>query len=300
MPPKEIQIGPVRFIPGINDGKYPACHSIYLEKAGVIIDPASDRARLKAIRDHENVKMIWLSHWHEDHIAHLDLFENYPFWMGEADVPPLTDMNIFFNWLGIDNPKGVALRAYWRPTLEEKFHYKPRKPARTLSGGETIDLGDVTVDVLAIPGHSPGHLAFYFREPKILFMGDVDLTSFGPWYADRFSSIQETIDTINRLREIPAKYWITGHDTGLFESPPGHLWDDYLAVIQRREMDLISFLTVPRTMDEIINQSIIYGKAGKLKDFHIVGERGHMEKHLERLLRKGQVCMEDDRYSLIT
>jgi hypothetical protein len=37
MSPKEFQIGPVRFIRGEKDGKYPACHSLYLEKAGVIM-----------------------------------------------------------------------------------------------------------------------------------------------------------------------------------------------------------------------------------------------------------------------
>jgi len=296
MSPKEFQIGPVRFIRGEKGGKYPACHSLYLEKAGVIIDPASDRARLKAIRDHENVTMVWLSHWHEDHIGHLDLFEAYPLWMSAADVPPLTDLAIFFNWIGIDGPEGERLRAYWRPILEEQFHYKPRKPARALSGGETIELEDVTVEVVPSPGHSPGHLAFYFREPRILFIGDVDLTPFGPWYADRFSSIEETISTVGRLRKIPAKYWITGHGTGIFEHPPGQLWDDYLAVIQRREADLVSFLSAPRSMDAIINQSIIYGKAGKLTDFHIVGERGHMEKHLERLIESGQVGVENGSY----
>jgi len=49
-------------------------------------------------------------------------------------------------------------------------------------------------------------------------------------------------------------------------------------------------------MDAIINQSIIYGKAGKLTDFHIVGERGHMEKHLERLIESGQVGVENGSY----
>jgi hypothetical protein len=43
---QERCFGPVRFIPGQNNGKYPNCHSIYIEGAGVLIDPASDRDRL--------------------------------------------------------------------------------------------------------------------------------------------------------------------------------------------------------------------------------------------------------------
>ena len=34
------QFGPVWFIPGENHGKYPFCHSVYVEGAGVLIDPA--------------------------------------------------------------------------------------------------------------------------------------------------------------------------------------------------------------------------------------------------------------------
>jgi hypothetical protein len=35
--------GPVWFIQGENRGKYPFCHSLFIEGAGVLIDPASDR-----------------------------------------------------------------------------------------------------------------------------------------------------------------------------------------------------------------------------------------------------------------
>ena len=47
---QERCFGPVRFIPGENHGKYPFCHSVYIEGAGILIDPASDRERLKRLR----------------------------------------------------------------------------------------------------------------------------------------------------------------------------------------------------------------------------------------------------------
>jgi glyoxylase-like metal-dependent hydrolase (beta-lactamase superfamily II) len=67
--------GSVWFIPGENQGKYPFCHSLYIEDAGVLIDPASDRNRLKRLREESSVKAIRLSHWHEDHFMqkHLDV-----------------------------------------------------------------------------------------------------------------------------------------------------------------------------------------------------------------------------------
>jgi hypothetical protein len=43
---RERLFGPICFIPGKNKGKYPYCHSLFIEGAGILIDPASDRERL--------------------------------------------------------------------------------------------------------------------------------------------------------------------------------------------------------------------------------------------------------------
>ena len=89
----EKLFGPVRFIAGKDNGKYPYCHSIYIEGAGVLIDPACDRDSLKKLKETAGVKMVWLSHWHEDHIADLDLFDDLPLWISKADAGPLADMD---------------------------------------------------------------------------------------------------------------------------------------------------------------------------------------------------------------
>ena len=55
---EEQHFGPVRFIPGENRGKYPSCHSLFIEGAGILIDPASDRERLVRLRETQGVKMV--------------------------------------------------------------------------------------------------------------------------------------------------------------------------------------------------------------------------------------------------
>ena len=94
---EEKHFGPLWFIPGENGGKYPNCHSIYMEDAGVLIDPVSDRKRLIQLREDTGVKEIWLSHWHEDHIMHLDLFDDLPLCISEMDAGPLSDMESFLD-----------------------------------------------------------------------------------------------------------------------------------------------------------------------------------------------------------
>ena len=56
------------FVPGKNSGRYPYCHSVYVEAdLKVVIDPASDRDQLGKLLSEPGVDAVWLSHWHEDH-----------------------------------------------------------------------------------------------------------------------------------------------------------------------------------------------------------------------------------------
>jgi len=289
----ERAFGPVRFIPGPNRGKYPYCHSVYIEGPGVLIDPAGDRERLRRLREEEGVSSVWLSHWHEDHLAHLDLFDDRPLALHPADAPPLSNVEAFLAAYGIADP---ALRHFFTGLLTEVFHFRPRTPARALHDGEVIPLGSVTVEVFHTPGHTPGHLAFFFREPGVLFLGDYDLTDFGPWYGDRDSSIPLTRAAVARLRQVPARVWIAGHGPGPFEAPPGERWDAYLAVIDDRERRLLEHLAQPRTMEEIVSAWITYLKPREPLDFYRFGEQATMAKHLESLLREGRVVKEGEAY----
>ncbi|MEW6262089.1 MAG: MBL fold metallo-hydrolase [Thermodesulfobacteriota bacterium] len=290
----KTDFGPVRLIPGSKSGRYPFCHSIYLEASTrVLIDPASDPERLAELGRKPGVDAVWLSHYHEDHMMFLNLFEDRPIWIAEPDSPPLTGLGTFLDYYGINNPR---LRDFFAEMLVQQFNYRPRRPARFFQGEEIIDLGGLTVEVIPTPGHTPGHCSFYFREPETLFLGDYDLTSFGPWYGDAYSSLEDTINSVERLRRIPARTWLASHEQGVFETEPGEAWDKYLGVIKYREDRLLDLLKEPRNMEQIVEARIVYGKIKEPKEFFDIGEEGHMAKHLERLLNLGLVVREGDCY----
>ena len=290
---KERCFGPIRFIPGENRGKYPFCHSLYIDGAGILIDPASDRDRLKRLQDESGVREVWLSHWHEDHFMHLDLFEDVPLLISEQDAPQLSALELFLDGYGIEQE---THRQVWRDIIINQFHFRPRNPARFLKGGQQIRLKGLTIDIIHTPGHTPGHLCFFFQEPGVLFLGDYDLTAFGPWYGDRDSSIQETISSIKRLKEIPATIWLTCHETGAFEKDPGDLWDQYLAVIDYREQRLLDFLNQPRTMADIVDAWIVYQRPREPKEFYALTEEMIMQKHIDLLVSNSMVVKERESY----
>jgi hydroxyacylglutathione hydrolase len=292
---EEKKFGPIRFIPGINRGKYPYCHSLYIEEAKILIDPASDRERLKKLRDEEGVEQVWLSHWHEDHFKDLDLFDDLPLGIHPLDAPPLADVESFLDAYDIKTP---AFRESWRSIATDMFHFRPRVPQIALEEGSR-DLGGLTVEILHTPGHTPGHLCFFFPDSGILCLGDYDLTPFGPWYGDRDSSIPATIESVRKLEKRPAQTWLTCHETGVFEKQPGHLWSDYLDVIKKREGKLLEFLDKPRSKDEIITAWIVYLKKRKPEDFYRFAEWAIISKHLAGLMETGRVVLEGSLYRLV-
>ncbi|MBC2735387.1 MAG: MBL fold metallo-hydrolase [Desulfobacteraceae bacterium] len=290
---EERHFGPVRFLPGPNNGKYPYCHSVFIEGAGILIDPSSDRQRLEALRDTHDVNAVWLSHWHEDHFMHLDLFDDVPLAMHAADASFLENMETFLDGYGIED---TDTREAWKPLLEEIFHFRPRQPDMLLEEKEGLSIGDVTVDILHTPGHTPGHLCVFFHEPEVLFLADYDLTAFGPWYGDRLSSIAETEASVRRLQGLPARVWLTCHETGVFEAAPPPLWDCYLDVIRRRRADLLALLAKPRSMSDIVDAWIVYKRPREPLAFYRHAEQSLMEKHLEELMTAGRVVQEGRRY----
>ena len=293
---EERCFGPVRFIPGQNSGKYPFCHSLYIEGAGVLIDPASDRERLSRLRADSGVRAVWLSHWHEDHLMHLDLLDDLPLWISQEDAPPLSDLELFMDWYGMQEDHE---RDAWRTLMTRQFHFRSRQPSGFLGNGDRIHLETVTVQVIRTPGHTPGHLSLFFEEPQVLFLGDYDLTKFGPWYGDVYSSIEDVRASVTRLRQIRAKVWLTSHETGVFEDEPGDLWDQYLNVIQEREDKLLEFLAEPRSMQDIVDAWIVYGRPREPKSFFVLGERAIMGKHVEYLLKRSRVVKRGERYCLV-
>lgn len=55
----------------------------------------------------------------------------------------------------------------------QDYVLQPVTPTRALVEGDVVDLGDRSLEVLHLPGHSPGSIALLDRETATLFSGDV-------------------------------------------------------------------------------------------------------------------------------
>ena len=141
-------------------------------------------------------------------------------------------------------------------------------------------------------------MSFYFREPEVLFLGDYDLSKFGPWYGDRDSDVEDVMSSVEKLRKIPVAVWISCHETGLFEKEPGQLWDSYLGVIQMRDDKILALLSTPKTLSQIADAGLVYRKPGTTDSVTVFNKEATVKKHVELGLRRGIIRKDGKGYIL--
>ena len=76
-----------------------------------------------------------------------------------------------------------------------------------------------------MPGHTAGHCALLVEPEGVAFIGDIDLTGFGPYYGDASSSLSDFRRTLARVADIPAKVWVTSHHRGVYTDREKFLHD---------------------------------------------------------------------------
>jgi glyoxylase-like metal-dependent hydrolase (beta-lactamase superfamily II) len=292
---EQQRFGNLVFIPGNNAGKYPFCNSLFIDgEIKGIVDPASDEQALADLPRTGAEDMLINSHYHEDHFTFNRLFADARLLVHDKDAPCFTSLETLLDAYGVD--EGSEAAVFWRQILVESFHFQERTPDRELVDGDILDFGGTRLEVVHIPGHTPGHIGLYCEHEGVLFTGDLDMTGFGPWYGDRVSDIDDTIASVRRLMDITARIYITSHNMGVLSGDIRPMAEAYLAVIDEREEKILNFLEGPKTLEEIAGQWFIYKKPRQPEAFFMFGERGMVGKHLERLAAQGLVGCESDRY----
>lgn len=126
---------------------------------GLIVDPGEEPDRILAAVEQMGVKVeaILITHCHFDHIgavAPVATVTGAPVYCPELESPMLADIMSFVPYAGIGP-------------------YESYEADETVKGGETLELADLTLDVIFTPGHSPGHVTYSVRDEEAIFSGDV-------------------------------------------------------------------------------------------------------------------------------
>ena len=125
-----------------------------------VIDPGGDLEVLLGAAQKRGLKLeqIWITHAHVDHAA------------GTAELAERLQLPIIGPHPGDQ---------FWIDRLAasaQSYGFPPAQaftPTRWLQDGDTVTLGEHSLQVRHCPGHTPGHVVFYSPEIKRAFVGDV-------------------------------------------------------------------------------------------------------------------------------
>ncbi|MDD4494324.1 MAG: MBL fold metallo-hydrolase [Eubacteriales bacterium] len=132
------------------------CYFICSGSEGAIIDPGADLEKIKEIIEETEctVRYILITHVHLDHISAVDkLREN-------TGAPVLVHIN----------EAGYLPDAWYNGSAIFGLNRQFNEADRFLKDGELIPLGDINLEILHTPGHTPGCICI--KAGNSLFTGD--------------------------------------------------------------------------------------------------------------------------------
>ena len=255
-----------------------------IEGAGetVIIDPSVTVVAKGGA--HLPIDAVINSHGHEDHVAGNGLFANARVHMHHDDLLAAHSIDGLMTIYGFE---GEARTDFEQVVLEE-FSYVARPDATGFLDGHVWDLGGVTVEAVHLPGHTRGHSGFRVSD-GVFFLSDIDLTGFGPYYGDAWSSLEQFEDSLRKVRDEEADFYVTFHHKGIIEGRAAflELVDGFHAVIDRRHQAMLDFLAEPRTLDQLAEHRFVYRP--HVEGTHIPSiERRTAGMHVEQMVRRGE------------
>ena len=253
------------------------------------LGPVETRPMLEDVRP----DICVVSHFHVDHsrwaheaaeVSGVTLF------VPRAEWRYLADVEHFVERCGLPDE---ALARQWMDWLTQYAGLRPVPDAESLGPGETIDLGDVRIEVVAAPGHSPGHQAFWEAESRLLFCVDIGVDRFGPWYGWKDARLDDYAGSIRKLTGLGAEILVTSHG-GIVRgrSDARASLEGCLDRIREREARVRDLLDAGLGVERIARRGTIYGNHKRfpapLDRMYLLWEENMIAEHA-RILEMGGI-----------
>lgn len=273
----------IYLIPGDRGALFPFCNCIYVKGKDmrILIDAGMGREGMGACA-RAGIDLLILSHCHYDHRSTIKDMPDVPVWSHTLEMPYIEDNDLFIEAMGLSR-SGVNIAGLLKGLFSMKIRI-----SRALQDGEAIDAGGLTLQTILVPGHSPGQIAIHIPEADFLFTADVSLHPFGPFYGHAFGNIDDSIRSIRRLRAVGAGTVLSGH-CGPFQDDPDRRFAEHEAIIYERDRRILDRLSAPQSLEDLLGLGIIYPRQARLTHIMKWWERTHLEKHLHRLVIRGEV-----------
>ena len=287
------QFGSVQVHLGEKSGKYPDGNQVLVQGADmrVAFDTPLVANRIGPALD--EVDLVVLGHVHEDHVCGLHRLPGVPVHVHPADLAAAQ------SWPGLARHFGYRdeVLAGMRERIEREFFYQPRPDAVAYPPGWQWDLGGgVHMHAEHLPGHTAGHCALVVDSEGLAFIGDIDLSGFGPYYGDATSNLADFRRTLTAVAKLDARTWVTSHHRAVI-SDRAFFLDSlaaFAAKIDERRDRLLAYLADgPQSLAALVRRRLIYPPEHQMAALDCIEQRC-IAMHLDELLADDRVRLLDD------
>ncbi|MFW9906281.1 MAG: MBL fold metallo-hydrolase [Candidatus Thorarchaeota archaeon] len=271
-------------VEGQNQGRFPFSHSILIvsnSNEAVLIDTGCGLNRLREIKSKYSIHRLINSHTHPDHSAGNWIFKDD---VESIEVPLQgfkTSGKIFELSNRFTEPGEIA--KYWRNHIPQITGMRNCKPTQSFDYKSEFDFGEVKLLPIYTPGHTIDHYCFYEPNDKILLSFDIDLTSFGPWYGHRESSIPQFKDSITKLKELDIKILVSSHKGIITKNISKQLEKFYQKFEERTSRIRVLYQTGKQTLNQLVEEKPIYGEFPYTEPLLRYWEEQMIIKHLTEI-----------------
>ena len=217
---------------------FQGCNSgfIVTKEGAVVIDtpmvPAEAQEWAQKINEHAPVKYVIINEAHTDHYCGSCYLGGTVIGTDES-VKALKNARIEdligeLSWMAPDSPKP-----------DDSFYFRP--PDISIDGEAVFYLGDHSIKILSVPGHTSKQLAVHVPEERVLFTSD-NINLAIPIFINALP--EEWIKSLDRLSELDVDYVIPGHgevtDRSAFNVMKGmiQLWMDFVGSAIKEGLDI--------------------------------------------------------------
>jgi cyclase len=182
----------------------------------VVVDTPQLPTRAVAMRQeaeqHGPIRYVINTEHHVDHIFgnyyfrgagsvvhHQGVYDN--FMVVGADLDPFA---YAAEAIPTDDPEGEAIF----PERDE-YYEDPNKGDLVFTGDLTLRVGGHTFELIHTPGHTPGQVAVYVPEERVVFTGDTVFSGCQTWLMT--SNVDQWVAALERISELDVDFVVPGH-----------------------------------------------------------------------------------------
>jgi len=304
--PAHVEIEPrVHLVRGLNDARFPEANSLFIDdEILTLVDAGSDVGQVTSTMKDlgyrlEELDRLVLTHFHIDHKGHAEQLRQisdcevmcHPLsvkgistFQGWAEECGITDHPSFNEW--------IPLLIEWMPLLSSDYkitsHFQNMKP---------ISCGEVELIPLHLPGHTKDHTCFGINGLETIFLVDIDLTSFGPFYGNLVSDIREFKHSIKRVIDLSPKLGISSHLPNPVTDNLQELLEEFLGVFDKRDAEILRRIyDGHNTVEKLASLPTIYPRI-PFEPYYFF-EECMLELHVQILLEDGVIRQERNEFEI--